>query len=412
MTSISTTKWDFRNCELLPSGEIAVREYLWDVDAGVVWTKMLDMKTIVNPRTDTVLHYCLVVNTSTLMVVVYDEDWIQISSISLGAAPSDIYRAGFCVSVLGDEVIVSSPYFSTLWGFNTGGTLETAQKVDSINAANTTAIDLPVDVSVSWAGRIVWADGGAVWFSDPVAFRTVVARSAVIFPGGKADSLHVNAGGALILCSEGGVFALSEQAAATGQIVVGIFQKLSDHRTVGYDQTCICNGRVYGLTERGFSAIDAENQKEYHLSEASIRRTTTPRFAFADYRQGKMFATPTGPAVNIGRFVHFTNIAAGFSTWWTTSDPLSNLIDIRAVGYEKDGEMFFMNVSSPVWRHGDLSLTEGAISAEVAGSVKTPSGESVVVRRAFFQSDSQEAFGMSFMGEDKTSSAQIGRAHV
>jgi len=80
--------------------------------------------------------------------------------------------------------------------------------------------------------------------------------------------LHVNSGGALIIVTSKGVYALPEDAsyAGIGGIVLPIWTKLSDYECLGYNQSASFRGRVYGLTKVGYTLIDDKNTQDVFIS--------------------------------------------------------------------------------------------------------------------------------------------------
>lgn len=390
MPTIPIAKWDMRNVWPLPSNELAVRQGFTKPLSYSFSTSVFAAMTIVsgfsvkNPRTDMVYHY-LLTNTSGTALALYiaDEDWnsIQAITLPLNSATADTFpHIGFSYALVEDEILVTSPFFASYWGI-VGGPLIVASKIASVNP-DTTALNVPKGISVGWAGRaVVGSPDGSMWFSDALFPRTYVGFNAINPPGGSIYGLHVNAGGALIVCTSTGVYSLPEDASATGQIVVGIFSKLSDYACIQYDTTCVCKGRVFGLTERGYALIDTQTSEETELDDKFGNHSNDGRMHFANYKLGRIYGGNDGPIVTISGYSNFTHLSFGFKSWWTYGE---RQLDITGLCSNDDGEQFYLTRAAPLFKCADAD--EIPVST-VFGRYDMSAQANPVIRRVIFRTN-------------------------
>lgn len=409
MSSFETKDWDMRNVWPMPSGELAVRSSLvnpltvFSLASGI---RYLGGFSINNPRTDMVVHYVFCHDSTSVYIKLYTEDFIQVhsSTLAISAATAnldDLYRTGFSYAVVEDEILITSALFASYWG-KIGSGLIRADTVASVNT-NFTAVNVPRGICVGWAGRAVVAEpSGTMWFSDALAPRTFVPQNAIDPPGGAIYGLHVNAGGALIICTTTGVYALPEDAAATGQIVVGVFSKLTDYACIAYDTTCVSRGRVFGLTERGFRLIDQPDAQEVQIDEKYGNRSFISRLHFNDYRDGKIFGGQNGPIVSISGFMHPMDMSTGFKSWWVVNMDVSEArtFDLRGLLFNDNGEEFFLHVDGPKFKNNYNS--NEMPTASCFGRVSTPPEQNPVIREVMFKSNSPHAFYVQIEGTQKS----------
>lgn len=387
MTNIQTKDWDLRNAWPLATGEIAVREQLATIQS--IGTEGLAAFTVKNQRTNVVWHYVL--GTTTLSV--YDENIVQVFSITHGVSlPSG--KIPLTYAVVEDEIVISSPYLPTYWGI-VGSGLIVSTKVTSVNP-NTTAINIPRGLCVSWGGRVVMSDGASLYFSDALYPRTFVAENIVDPPGGVIYGLHVNAGGALIVVTSTGVYGLAEDASVSGQIVLGVFSKLTDYSAIDYLTSACTHGRVYGLTKKGYRLIDDAGSNETLLSENVMARINIPRIAFEDYRIGTILGGDHGPIVSIGGYLHMTDLATKTESWWTSYDSTSGNTKrfiVNGLLYDNSGEEMYVAPGQVYMLYGNRDDLVGANEKDigvVAGRIVAPPNTSPVIRWIQFETDSEE----------------------
>lgn len=406
---IQTKGWDLRNVWPLPSGELAVRPTLLNIadSFATLNKKYLSGFSVKNPRTDETWHYGLaVLDPSVLVLYTFPEWWdwensnipIQYKGITTSLTNwSDLSKFGLSFAIVEDEMLICSPYFDTLWGL-VGNGLRPVEKVASVNP-NTTAINVPRGLCVSWAGRAVIATPEALYFSDALAPRTFVAENIVNPPGGSIYGLHVNAGGALIVCTSTGVYALPEDAAASGQVVVGIFSKLTDFETIGYDSTCSHKGRVYGLTKRGYRLIDEQGSNETELDEMAIGHYDEPRIHFDDYRLGRIFSAADSLVVSIAEYINLTDVGAKVRSWWYGFSGEVSSFALRGVLFEDSGEPIFLFYDGPAWLCGNRGAT---VKGSITGNLQLAPNNSPVLRHIEFMSDSYTTYTVHVNNTSKT----------
>lgn len=381
--NLKTASWDLRNAWPLASGEVAVREEFQSLltPTGTVQAAF----TVRNPRTDCVWHYLVTAASSApfeVKVYVYDENFVELEVYDTGATGT--VRA-VSASVVEDELLISSPDFPTVWGL-VGSGLVRATKVSSVNP-NTTAVNVPRGLSVSWAGRAVVSDGETLWFSDALYPRTFVAENAINPPGGVVYGLHVNSGGALIVCTSTGVYALPEDAAASGQVVIGVWSKLTDYSTTNYNTTASAQGRVYGLTQKGWRVVDDRGSDELLIDEkVQSRIGGTGRNAWNDYRAGRLFGGINGPIVTIGKVMHWSDLATGLKSWVVPYDTSAQPFVLRGLLYENNGRELYVT-ESRVFRQNGSNGDETDVQAQIAGRANLPPETSPVVRHVTVATD-------------------------
>jgi hypothetical protein len=384
----------------LGSGELAVRpelnvyrstlDFLGNIIAGGF--------TVKSQTTDSVYHYVLYFGgDGTLEVMVLDDNLVAVQQFV-----TDIKTVPRVVShcVLGDELVITSPDFPMMWSL-VGGPLSFAQPVDSVNPGTTILPVLPRGISVSWAGRVVLSDGQGLYFSDALYPLTYVGANVVDPPGGVVYSLHVNAGGALIVVTSDGVWALPEDAAAVDQIVVGVFSKLTDYQCNGYDKTCSVNGRVYGLTKRGYKLVDEPGFEEEICDEQVATLTNSVnRITYDDYRLKRIIPGSLGPIVACDDKCLMVFIADKFKSWMLGGTFSKRLI---ARLYNNDGEEIYL-FSDNIYVLGgtNLSGAYSSVKSSVHGRVKLSPVLSQVIRKVTFCSNSHKDFSMSIRGDVKT----------
>ena len=410
--NVNTQNWDKRNVWPLPSGELVVRQTLVNVADAFATSakKYLGGFSVKNPRTEEVWHYCLTLEiglTTDLYLRIFPEwfDWENSSSsIEAILLNSTTYSSGleglkfgFSYALVEDEIIITSPFFGTYWGI-VGGGLILAAKQASGNP-NTTAIEIPRGISCSWAGRSVIATSDALHFSDALKPRTYVAENIVNPPGGSIYGLHVNSGGALIICTTSGVYAFPEDAAASGQVIVGIFSKLTDYETVSYDSTVSHKGRVYGLTRKGYRLIDDSGSDEYELDEKAYAHFDEPRIHFDDYRNGRIFSMPDAIVVSVAEYLHLTDMNTRLGTWWYRFSGEPAKFDLRGTLLEGNGEAVFLFYDAPAWECGNKGAT---IKGSITGNIQLGPENSPVLRHLDFMSDSYATYTIHVNNTSKT----------
>lgn len=390
--NIDTKDWDLRNVWVSPSGEWVCRPACVEINPGL--TGIVAAHSIRDPKTQEVWHYF--VDSGSL--IIKDENFTTIASHVLGTSQTPRVVT---FAVLGDEVVISSPDFATRWGL-VGNAVVEAEKVDSVNTART-AIDVPRGICVAWAGRIVISDGEAVYFSDGLAPRTFVGNNIIDPPGGVVYGMHVSAGGALILVTADGVWALPEDAAAAGQIVLGIWSKLTDYEAQDFATSCESHGVIFGLTPGGYRRIDQIGATEITLSEKPVTRSDTVvagigRIHFDDFRTaGKMYRGQYGPIVaGYGAYAHFTSIADNLESWWDLPDgPLVGVL------FDHDGTEMYV-LSDSILRPNGEDDGDDVFYASLTGRVPFPPEANPVLRSVTLATDGEEPIKVALHGTTKS----------
>lgn len=353
---VDMSGWNARNLWPLPSGEIAVRPGLRKIltpsdGVGGCSTRA--------PGTGDVWHYVVAGTTLTI----YDESLTSITTLSLGTA---IKPRTVSFSVLGDQIVITSPDFATIHGY-IGSGVEFARKKASANPL-TTAIAIPRGLSVAWAGRLVIADGPALYFSDPGEPRTFIGQNVLI---GEWSSyvygIHVSAEGALIVATGNGIWALPEDAAAAAQIVQGVWSKITDATVLDYETTATTNGEIWALTRTGVRRVWPMGGDVIDLDEAKIPRSMGARIHFDDYREGRIYGGQDGPIVAISSSIWKHHAARKTSSWWTA--PNDSTFDLRGLLYSDRGEELLLT-SNRLYRvignfDGDEAMTSEGATAVV-----------------------------------------------
>lgn len=284
---------------------------------------------------------------------VYDENFALQATVSL---LSNAIPRAVTVGMVLRQVMIGSPEFPTLWGIQSG-TYRIATKVEN-EESGLSAIEVPDGILTQWLNRIVVANGTALYFSDAVAVtggspRTFYAQNQNNRPGA-IFGLHVSGGGMLMACTDQGVYGLDPAAAAVG--IIGSngadWRKLSDHETTAYSTTCTANGRLYGLTKRGYRLIDTEDGAEVDLDDPMMTRAIGTRVSLDDYRACRIYGGAEGPIISCDSIpaVYVTEQPGGVDCWWTATTTAADM-DLRVFGLLRDVD------------GSDLLLTAGGVYA-------------------------------------------------
>jgi hypothetical protein len=403
------SSWDKRNVGVTPSGELVVRQS-FSALANTVFSSTgtaLFCHTVKCQTTNENWHYILFqdVDGNTQLKCV-DDDFVVIQTFDYDTKSP--VRAFSC-STLENMVLFTSPDLPAVFSI-IGGTMVLAEKQDSVNPATTAIADIPKGISVSWAGRVVIAAPQGIYFSDALYPLTYVGENVIDPPGGVIYGLHVSAGGALIVITSTGVWALPEDASASGQIVVGIFSKLTDYECTGYNQTAVAFGNVYGLTRKGVRRIDKDGADELFLDEQNVS-TELERIQFMDYRQqSRIVGSKDGIFVFISKYICAVDYGSKLKSWWTR--PLVG-DDYKFAGIlqENDGSELFCVSGGVLYQCGNNSLngttlsdtSELIVRASVTGRLPSKPQDSLVVRYVSWQSDTHSDFRTYIKGTAKTS---------
>ena len=195
--------------------------------------------SIRSPTTTEVWHYVFTQNTTTgaVTLTVYNEEFVALFTYPLGAI-SD--TPVITCAVVFNQMIISSPSFSTsLYGLVGGGVMA-AVKVASENP-DTTALDVPVGHCCSFGDRVAIATGQIVSFSEPrsgdVDIRCFPAVNQISLPGAVLDMFQ-GVDGALYMFTTAGIYTLPSDALGQGQQVVGYISRIPGLATMRPRNAC------------------------------------------------------------------------------------------------------------------------------------------------------------------------------
>lgn len=350
----------------LSSGQLAVRPGLrrhasltnsgaWVVAGGF---------SLRNRYTNEIWHYVLHNDVSTeanLTLSIYDDRFSRFQALKVGTSGRPRAVGGAEIQGM---LTIGSPDMPTLWGL-VGSSMRFAVKQASDNST-TTAIAVPRGLVTRWVNRVAVANGNTQLISDPVAItggdpRTFVAQNNNEAPAALCFGQHVGAGGMLVTCTSDGVWGLPEDAAAV-QLVSesnSAWRLLSHHPTLAYETTCAVNGRLYGLTKRGFRLIDTEDGEETFLDEPYMTRLYGKRISIDDYRSCRIYGGDLGPIVvcEEQRAACFVDSARGFASWWTEPDTSMRSLAIRGLLRGDHGQQLLLTADGAYEAVGNFDGT-------------------------------------------------------
>lgn len=195
--------------------------------------------SIRSPTTTEVWHYVFTQNTTTnsVTLTVYNEELVALFTYPLGVindSPVISY------AIVRNQIMISSPSFSTsLYGLVGGGVMA-AVKIASENP-DTTALDVPVGHVCSFGDRVVIATGQVVSFSEPratdVDIRCFPAVNQESLPGAVLDMFQ-GVDGALYMFTTAGIYTLPSDALGQGQQVVGYISRIPGLATMRPRNAC------------------------------------------------------------------------------------------------------------------------------------------------------------------------------
>jgi hypothetical protein len=259
---------------------------------------------------------------------------------------------------------------------------------------------------VAWADRAIVADSNTLYFSSGGTPQTFKAFNVAASPGGNVFGLTVSAGGALVLATTTGVWALPQAAAASGDIVnVTQWSKLTDYCCASYNNVANVRGRLLGLTARGYRRIDQEGAAETIINESPDRGPVsadlTPAMIFPDLREGRLLEGEKGPIISIGLYTYMEDTATNTAGWWYINNAS---FGVAGVLLEQDGtEMYVDALGSNVLRlsgNQDTGVVE--VLATWFSHVDIPPDYSTVVRYVDFTTD---AYTNSYVAVNDTGKA-------
>jgi len=398
MTVIDVSTWDKRNVWHNGAGALCVRPGMRRVAAPSGGRRWVGGFSVQNPWTLETWHYVADVSTAGLDLVVriLDDDFVEWQSIKVGV---DVIPRGFSYGVVEGEIMIGSPDMPTLWGY-VGGALTLATKVDSDNPG-TTAIAVPRGLVTSVLNRIVIADGASIYISDPVSVtggspRTFVGQNQNQRPG-VVFGLHEGAGGQLVCVTSAGVYALDPAAFAV-QIVGSNgtdWRLVNRNVATSYESSCNVRGRIYGLTQDGFTLVDTEGGDVARLDDSvypgQVRRVQSP-----DWRVSRVYEGDDGPIVvsdgiahgSTGPLMHWVDTASGVRSWWSHSSAV-----MRGTLRDPDGDVLVLSEDGVYIIDGNSDGTQACATgstteptAYVFGRLTTDPEDNPIMRRAVWAS--------------------------
>jgi hypothetical protein len=189
-----------------------------------------------SPSTTDVWHYVFTqaVTTGVVTLTVYTEEFVSLYTYPLGAISDSPVITH---AVVNNQLVISSPSFSTtLYGLVGGGVMAAVAQ-PSLNP-DTTALDIPTGYCCSFGDRVVIAQGQVVFFSDPgIDPRTFVAENALALPGAVLD-IFQGVDGALYMFTTAGIYSLPADAIGQGQSVVGYLSRIPGLSTMRPRNAC------------------------------------------------------------------------------------------------------------------------------------------------------------------------------
>lgn len=192
-----------------------------------------------SPSTTEVWHYVFtqVTTTGVTTLTVYNEEFVALFTYPLGAISQ---TPVITYAVVYNQIMISSPAFSTtLYGLVGGGVMA-AVKVASENP-DTTALDVPVGYCCSFGDRVAIATGQVVSFSEPrsgdVDIRCFPAVNQISLPGAVLDMFQ-GVDGALYMFTTAGIYTLPSDSLGQGQQVVGYISRIPGLATMRPRNAC------------------------------------------------------------------------------------------------------------------------------------------------------------------------------
>lgn len=392
MMTLDARHWAKRNLWPLPGGELAVRPGLRRLYTPESGRELVRGFSVLNPYTGEVWHYVFDVATSgtkALRLLILDEDFATFQTLALNV---DAVPRGVSHAVIEGQIVIGSPDFPTLWGM-VGSSVRLATKVASDNP-NTKAIDVPRGICTPWCNRVVIGNGVSLYVSDPIAStggspRTFTAanqnnRPAPIF------GVHEAAGGMLVVATARGTYGLDSAAATVGTVAKGAadWRMLNHHEALGFDSTCVVQGRVYGLTQGGYALVDVEDGAEKDLTEPMVSRAFGARISMPDYRAARILGADRGPIVAVEALsaVHLTHLHEKVASWWT-SEIAPTDFRVRGLLRAPDGTELLLCANGVLACTGDfdgeLALSSGTATQPkgvLIGQQPSPPAQNPTVR--------------------------------
>lgn len=323
--------------------------------------------TIKDSRASETTHYVVLTNDAPpfgVSLVILDENLVEQATITINSNTRPRFVSSGQVL---QQLMIGIDGAPSMWGV-IGSTCRIATKVDSVDPT-LTALEVPDGLLLSWVNRVVIFQGTSMFVSDPVAVtggspRTFTADNQSITRGNTFGA-HVGAGGMLVVCTDKGVFGLDSSAAAIGTVIPD-WRLLSHHQTFNFQTTCAVDGRIYGLTKRGYKLIDTENAPEITLDDPMMTRALGTRISIDDYRSCRMYPGEDGPIIfsPTAGALYVDEGDTGVSSWWTTTTNASDIVfDVVGVLKDVDGADLLLTKSGIFAMDGNFDGLQALSSA-------------------------------------------------
>lgn len=400
---VNLSSWSRRNLWPLASGDLAVRPGLremYDTGADVVHAGF----SVRSDLTSEMFHY-LVIEDSTgdLQVHILDEFFTKI--VEFAWSDDATLTGPVTRAVVNGNMVIASPGLPPLRG-RIGEMLYFAKKrTNSINPDLTTQ-PLPRGIVTGWANRCVYAEGNTIQFSDAGDPLSIVSINFVNPEGEYIYGLHESGAGSLIIVTTTGVYELSREAAARGQVVLGIIRKVCDYAAPGYGCSAVSRGRVWGTTRRGVRLVDTPDPFEILMAEPRVAATSFPAVAFDNFQLSTVYTGADGIVLSLdgAQLACLFDEATQSFSWWSASSALESDSGFDVVGtlFDYDGSLLLLvggGILKPV---GNYDTGDGTVVGSVVGRIPTHPGESLTIRSVEIAGDGPGSAYCSVGGTNKT----------
>lgn len=405
MTLINLEQLDLQNIWLSDAGELQVRPAMVSVLSPADGYRFQSGFSVKSPNTGEYFHYLFEQATSTMETTlkVYSDQFNQLFTYSVGPTPRYLkvdYSPVNTTNVADLEFLITSPSFDSIYGI-IGGGVRRAVKGTPVNT-NLTGLDIPRGISTQFGGRVVIGSGDNLYFSDPGAPETYTTLGIFNMPG-TVYSLDVFPSGALLIGTDQGAYYLPPDAVENGQIILGIYQQLEDHKITDFKSVALSNGIPLALSRRGVKVLD-EGQPELNLNPVNSYRRLSKDTSVPDYRVGSVFPWESGVVVSTKDDIFLIDQDRGFNAVWTEQSGLVDVMNaerdyfvfesgVKCIhGNNEDGVSGFLTgrlrdnpANTNRVRHISVGSSRGRVRTAIRGDTsvyKTPPAESPVLGTA------------------------------